>query len=165
MISSIDSEESFKEVAGSLRFNDTPRDPDSPQRVGSSCSCSTPPQETSGYNSYDLLVYKLKSLDSTALSIKYDLIKYFACTRRRRRYYEERKEKSASVPLLLDRQLSIRTNAIPLIKISPTPLPSLPKFGEITRDNIFCSGFTSDEELDVLKYSRIRKPKEVYDDR
>ena len=42
--------------------------------------------------------------------------------------------RSASVPLLLDRQRSIRTNAIPLFKVPPTPLPPLPNFGEITRD-------------------------------
>ena len=42
--------------------------------------------------------------------------------------------RSASVPLLLDRQTSIRTNAILLVKVPPTSLLPLPKFGEITRD-------------------------------
>ena len=39
---SFDDEESFKEAAGSLRFNNPPSDPDSLQRVGSS---SMPPEE------------------------------------------------------------------------------------------------------------------------
>ena len=41
---SFDDEESFKEAAGSLRFNNPPSDPDSLQGVGSSSS-SMPPQE------------------------------------------------------------------------------------------------------------------------
>ena len=53
---------------------------------------------------------------------------------RRCRGAMKKERRSASVPLLLDRQRSIRTNAIPLFKVPPTPLPPLPKFGEISRD-------------------------------
>ena len=42
---SFDDEESFKEAAGSLHFNDPPSDPNSLQGVGSSNLSSTPPQE------------------------------------------------------------------------------------------------------------------------
>ena len=45
---SFDDEESFKEAAGSLRFNNFQSDPDSLQQleVGSSSSSSMPPQES-----------------------------------------------------------------------------------------------------------------------
>ena len=46
----------------------------------------------------------------------------------------KKERRRASVSLLLVRQLSIRTNAILLVKVPPTPLPPLPKFGEINRD-------------------------------
>ena len=41
---SFDDEESFKEAAGSLIFNNSPSDPDSLQRVGS--NSSIPPQDS-----------------------------------------------------------------------------------------------------------------------
>jgi hypothetical protein len=69
----------------------------------------------------------------------------------------QNERRSASAPLLLVPQLSIRTNAMPLFEVR-TPLPPLPNSGEvITRDNIISIPFLSDEELDALKYSRIRK--------
>ena len=61
--------------------------------------------------------------------------------------------KSASVPLLLVRQLSTRTNAIP----RRTPLPPLPKLEEVTKDNIISIPILSDEDLDAWMFSRIHK--------
>ena len=53
---------------------------------------------------------------------------------RRCRGAMKKERRSASVSLLLVRQLRIRTNTIPLVKVLQTLLPPLPKFGEITRD-------------------------------
>jgi len=42
------------------------------------------------------------------------------------------------------------------VEVPRTPLPPLPKLGEVTRGNI-SNPVLSDDELDALKYSRIRE--------
>ena len=69
------------------------------------------------------------------------------------------KNRSAFVPLLMVRHFGIRTNAMPLVEVSRTSLPPLPKLGRSNQKqyNIISIPVSSGEEIDALKYSKIRK--------